>query len=431
MPLTRRNARAFWRWLRADLKLFRLVKGVRDGRDPYRTIIPLDVMLAAVLAMFWFQLPSVEALDDQLRHGRWLRRALAGLGYDGPISNDAIRNAAAKLDLESLRAVLHHLGRRMLKGWGAGRYLESQLGKRLRRINQHHLAAKAVVALDGHYLFGTYSEKRCCPQCQKRSVTVNGQKITEYYHMTIVAQMVGAHPAVILDFEPLLPGENELTAVKRLLPRLAEVYGDSIGIVIADAMYDTEPFRRQVFELGYRSVVVHKTDNHDPARTAERNLAARDPKRCKPDARHRPDPKTEYRVWDEPAGGRRLIEVRRSCNGTEWKSQGMTDLPREHGHPLAIGILIEERWDIENTGFKQLVTDWRLDRAYIHAKKPTAVWACVNLALLAYNAFHYFVYRILKLDPDDPERTLQAFRRDLIHTVGTLGLRAMPDARPP
>lgn len=404
---------------------------MRDGRDPDRTSIPLEVMLVAMLAMFWFQLPSLKALDDQLRHGRWLKRALARLGYSEAISDDAFRNALAKLDQESLRGVLHLLGRRVLKGWGAGRYRESQLGKRLARIGQHKLAARAIVAFDGHYLFGTRSEKRCCPGCQERRVTVNGEKVIEYYHMAVVAQMVGAHPALILDFEPLLFGENELVAVKRLIPRLKAVYGERIGIVVADALYDTEPFRRQVADANWRSVVVHKRNNHTPAVAAEMALAARDPERRKPDGRHRPDPRTEYRVWEEPAGGRRLIEVRRSDRGGEWKSQGMTDLPREQAHALAIGLIVEERWDIENTGFKQLATDWNLDRAYVHAKKPTAVQACVNLALLAYNAFHYFVYRVLNLDPGQPQRTLQALRRDLIQTVASLGTRGMPGARAP
>ena len=68
---------------------------MRDGRDPDRTSIPLEVMLVAMLAMFWFQLPSLKALDDQLRHGRWLKRALARLGYSEAISDDAFRNALA------------------------------------------------------------------------------------------------------------------------------------------------------------------------------------------------------------------------------------------------------------------------------------------------------------------------------------------------
>lgn len=429
--LGRSHSRGFWRWVSSDLGLFRLLRQVRDGRDLARTSIPLDVLLVALLAMYWFQLPSLNALDDHLRHGGWLRRQLRVLGYADGIADDTFRNALAKLELDSVRRVLVQLNRRMLKGWGAGRYLDSQLGRLLAPIAHQRLAAKAVVAIDGHYLFGTTSAARCCADCQRKPAWRKGERVTEYYHSLVVAQMMGAHPALVLDCEPVRYGENELTAVKRLLPRLAEAYGERIGIIVADALYDTEPFRRQVFELGYRSVVVHKTDNHDPARTAERNLAARDPDRLRPDVTYRPGPRTCYRVWEEPAGRRRLVEVRRSGPRGTWKSQAMTDLPPEHAHPVAVGILLEERWDVENTGFKQLVCDWNLDRAYVHTNKPSAVWACAMLALLAYNVFHIFVYRVLGLDPHAPQRPLQALRRDLLHSAGDLATRGPPRARAP
>lgn len=430
-PTSRTDARAFWKWLKAELALFKRLRQVQDGRHPDRTSIPLEAMLAAVLAMFWFQLPSLHALDDQLQAGGWLRRIIARLGHDDAISDDALRNALTKLDEPSLRAVLHHVNRRVLKGWGAGRYLDSQLGRRLAAIGHQRLASRLVVAIDGHHLFGTTSAKRCCAGCLERTLTIRGKQVPEYYHHVVVAQVIGAHPALILDFEPVLPGENEKVAAKRLLPRLAAIYGERIGVVVADAFFDNEPFRRAVATCGWRSVVVHKTTNHSHSLEAEERLDRRDKERTKPDARYRQGPGAEYRVWEEAAGGRRLIEVRRITKAGTWKSQGVTDLPADQAHPVAVGILVEERWDIENTGFKQLATDWKLDRAYVHTNRPTAVAACVTLALLAYNAFHTFVYRKLKLDPTTPERALQAFRRDLIFTADSLGRRETAHARPP
>lgn len=430
--LSRASARSFWRWLKADLKLFRELHTVRDGRDPSRVKIPLTVILASVLAMYWFQLPSLNALEDQLAHGLWLRRQLAQLGYGESFSSEAVAKALAQVDPDDLRAVLYRLGRRSLKGWGAGRYLESHIGRRLTLIGQHHLAAKAIVTIDGHHLFGTTSQERCCAACRTTTKTINGERITVYYHMTLVAQMLGAHPAMMLDFEPMRPGENEKTAVKRLLPRLKAAYGDRIGIVVADAMYDSEPFRRQVADAGWRSIVVHKDNNHSFAVEAQAALDERDPARRRPDWKHHPDPWLAYRVWEQAAGGRRLVEVRRTTKerrGSEehtWKSQALTDLPAARANAVAVGIILEERWEIENKGFKQLVEDWKLDRAYVHADRPKAAWAFVALALLAYNAFHTFVYRHLGLDPAAPARSLQAIRRDLLHTVAGLAARGPP-----
>ncbi len=248
--------------------------------------------------------------------------------------------------------------------------------------------------------------------------------------MAVVAQWLGTHPALVLDFEPLKPGENELVAVTRLIPRLAKVYGDRIGILVADAFYDNEPFRRLASAAGYRTVVVHKNDLRDPGRSAARALERRDPNRSSPDSIHR-TPRACYRLWEESAGGRRLVEVRRSDAKGEWKTQAMTDLPASEASSAAVGLLVEERWGIENTGFHELVGAWNLDRAYVHAGRPTAAWAFVTLALLAYNVFQLFAYRHLKLDPMRPERSLRALRRDLATTLSLFGLRGMARARAP
>jgi hypothetical protein len=414
------------------MKLFDSLKHVRDGRDSGRIVIPLKVLLVGVLAMYWFQLPSLAALDDQLRHHSWLRRVLAPLGYGAAVADDTFRNAFAKLDADGLHGILHQIGRKLLKGWGAGRYRDSQLARKLAPLGMQKLAGKLTIIIDGHHLFETRHVARTCNECLQRSVLVNGQHETAYYHHVLVAQVMGAHPAVILDFEPLLPGENELVAVRRLLPRLKEAYGERIGVVVADAMYDNEPFRRLVNACDYRSVLVHKVDRSTYGKAARAALDRRDPERVRPDYKHHAGRGVHYHVWDQAAGGRRLIEVRRNDrSGKTWKSQAMTDLPADQIHAVAVGLLLESRWEVENKGFKQLVEDWNLDRAYVHAKKPRAVRAFVALALLAYNALHQFIYRVLGLDPVEPERALQAVRRDLIHTLVDLGVRGPPHARSP
>lgn len=380
--------------------------------------------------MFWFGWPSLLSLDDQLRHHRAFRRILRLVGYSKGISDDTFRNGLEALCLDELRGLLHRLCLRALKGWGAGRYLDCRLAKRLRPIHAHPLVSRAVVAIDGHFLFSTPSPKRRCADCLERVLIRNGERVTEYYHMAVVAQWIGTHPALVLDFEPLKPGENELVAVKRLIPRLAKVYGDRIGILVADALYDNEPFRRLASDAGYRTVVVHKNDLNDPGKSAVRTLNRRDPNRTTPDVIHR-TPKAVYRLWEESADGRRLVEVRRRDAKGEWKTQALTDLPASMAPMAAVGMLVEERWGIENTGFHELVGAWNLDRAYVHAGRPTAAWAFVTLALLAYNVFQLFAYRHLKLDPERPVRSLRALRRDLVATLGLFGLRGPARARAP
>lgn len=419
----------FLGWSRRELGLFGLLRGVRDGRR--HAHIPLPAVLLAMLAMFWLGWGSLRTLDDQLERSRGLRRALSAVGWGSGISDDTFREALARLDLGGLRVVLHHLCRHALLRWRTGRYRECELAQRLQPLHESRLCARAVVALDGHFLFGAVSERRRCSSCLDWKWRHGEHEMPVHGHVAVFAQWVGTHPAAILDIEPVRPHENELIAAYRLLPRLAEVYGQRLGIIIADAMYDGEPFRRMVAAYGYRSVVVFKDPFGDPGRTALRMLEASDPARAHPDWTFQADAGTTYRVWERPAGGRRLIEVRREDRRGSWKSQCLTDLPASEASAVAVGLLLEERWWIENTGFHELVGRWHLDRAYVHAHKPVAAWACVLLALVAYMVFQWFAYRVIPADSRPPRRSLTAVRWDLVATLERFGTRGLPRIRAP
>jgi len=69
-------------------------------------------------------------------------------------------------------------------------------------------------SIDGHELFS--SRSRCCAKCLKRKVTVRGKEVIEYYHRIVVCHLVGFDLALPLDLEPILPGEGEVIAAKRL-----------------------------------------------------------------------------------------------------------------------------------------------------------------------------------------------------------------------
>jgi hypothetical protein len=54
-----------------------------------------------------------------------------------------------------------------------------------------------VAAIDGHEFFS--SRKRCCPDCQQRILTIDGQAVTEYYHQGVVCHLIGQNLALVLD----------------------------------------------------------------------------------------------------------------------------------------------------------------------------------------------------------------------------------------
>lgn len=356
---------------------------------------------------------------------------MRSVGWAGPISDDTLGLALAACDWESVRATLHRLGKRMLKRWAAGRYLDSSFARRLKPLGLHRAASQALVAIDGHTLFSSKSPRRCCDHCHQSRIPDDKGGFTTYYtHQVLVAQWIGARPALVLDFEPVYPGENELVAAKRLVPRLKEAYGQAIGMIIYDAMADNMPYRRMVRDCGYTPVTLHWDFAKEPVKTATRLQDKRDPDRKRPDWRYKTGA-SRYEVWEQAAPGVRRIEVRRMSKEHPRVWRCVTDAESGHIHALALAFASEERWEIENKGFHELVRAWHLDRAFVHAGKPTAVWAIVALALLAYSVFEAFAFRNLKLNPERPARSLDAIRRDLAGTLVLFGLKGQARARAP
>jgi len=114
-----------------------------------------------------------------------------------------------------------------------------------------------VVSLDANEQF--CSDHRCCADCLRREVTgksADGQEYqkTQYYHKQVYAQLSGPGLSVILDFEPMRPGEEECAAALRLLRRMRQQYGPRFfDVVVVDSWYANGPFlQAMVEELGGR-----------------------------------------------------------------------------------------------------------------------------------------------------------------------------------
>ncbi len=116
-----------------------------------------------------------------------------------------------------------------------------------------------IVAVDGHEFFS--SRKRCCDQCQQRTVKVNDEEVTEYYHRGVVCHLIEHSLAVPLDVELLRPGEGEETAAKRLLGRVFANYPRYFDVVCGDALYFDAPFINFCLEHGKHAIVVVKGEH--------------------------------------------------------------------------------------------------------------------------------------------------------------------------
>jgi hypothetical protein len=135
----------------------------------------------------------------ETRRPGWQRR----VDWNQPISDDAFDDVRERSRLEDWRAGLGAVNRR-------------------RKANKGFESAKIsgllVVAIDGNEQFKRRC--RCCPDCGQRRVQIKDprgqiQAVTEFDHRQVYAQIHGPDFSVILDVEPIRPGEDEPTAALR------------------------------------------------------------------------------------------------------------------------------------------------------------------------------------------------------------------------
>lgn len=144
---------------------------VDDGRSPAHVKVPLPTVLLAAVAMFWVGMKSVHELEDRLRHNAGLRALLGRLtDYGKAFCEDTVRDVVSVLGPGQLRGLVHAQVKRGTQQWGARYWGDCELAARLRPIHASSLAAKLVIAIDGHELF--CSSTRCCSDCRVRNKKV-------------------------------------------------------------------------------------------------------------------------------------------------------------------------------------------------------------------------------------------------------------------
>ncbi len=158
---------------------------------------------SALAAVFQYCLPSLLSLLVY-KLPQWQR----WVGYPHPISDDTFGYVSERLDPEQLRR--------------AGVWINHKL-KRGKAFEGNKINGLLVVSLDANEQF--CSDRRSCDDCLSRQVTCKdaaGHEFnkTQYYHKQVYAQLSGPELSVLLDVEPMRPGEEECAAALRLLRRM-------------------------------------------------------------------------------------------------------------------------------------------------------------------------------------------------------------------
>ena len=211
----------------------------------------------------------------------------------------------------------------------------------------------------------------------------------------MVFYLVGFRAAIPLDVEMLRPGEGELTAAHRLLPRVVKSYGRFFGVVLADGLYFNAPFFNLCLGLGKDVITVLKDEGRVLFQDAQGVFSLTVPQVWQ-------EPNQEIRAWDAEgftsAEGIKVplrvlrteeVMVRRHHRRDGWIMakethhwEWVTTLPVARLSTRLLWQIGHARWEIENDLFHTLATYWSLNHCFKH--KPTAI---LNFILTLFIAF--------------------------------------------
>jgi len=354
---------------------------VRDARR--RPQIAGRAIVRALAVLFLSRRGSLNALEQSRPSRFWPR----WLGQEMP-SADSLGRVGALMNVDDVRALFQQIYSRL---------------KRMKALQPpSHGLMLAVV--DGHET--TASRKRCCPSCCQRVVHLQDRDVMEYYHRYAVLRLVGQDLSLMLDAEPVSPGEDELAASRRLLERVLEMYPRAFDVVAGDALYANTEWFRFLLSRGKHALAVLK-DNRPNLIADARTLFGALPASAAESISHlrrRWWDVDRFTSWPELAPQVRVVRsletrtVRRQLDKQEEELTSdwlwVTTLPKPLASTQAVVDMGHNRWTIENQGFNELANRWHADHVYKH--HPAALLIFLLLALLCLNVFQAFYHRNLK-----------------------------------
>ncbi len=364
----------------------RVVRQVRSSR-PYPKIPVRPIFLSLFLGVV-LRVGSYLDISKHTKRRRWQHL----IHWRQRISEDAFYYGSERFYLEDLRQSLVGVA----KALKANKALES--------CRIHGLL---WVSLDANEHF--HSRSRCCPCCCQRELVETdeqGQKHTviEYYHRYVFAQINGPKVNVLLDLEPIRPGEGEAEAALRLLGRMRRLYGPRFfdGVTI-DSWYVQGPFLKALDKLGWVWVVVLKQERMEVFQEARALSAGKKPaEQFYDEVRRR-----HVQLWgvkdlsfSKSYGYGRPVSVLHSQEQwTETKvigGQKVSQPQTSHWWWMAseqLGGYADRpiyqaghrRWGIENKAFNELTQFYHLNHCYHH--EPVAMLAQMLILMLGFVLF--------------------------------------------
>jgi hypothetical protein len=322
------------------------------------------------------RVPSLLDLSLKTRGLGWQR--LIG---SKPFSDDALGYVLEKGVPEDWRLVLVDVNRTL---------------KENKQLEAAKIGGLLVVAIDANEQFK--SRSRCCPACSQRQITIcndQGQEeeVTEYYHRQVYAQINGPDVSVILDLEPIRPGEDEAAAALRMLGRMRRLYGVRFfDVVTVDAWYTKGPFILGVEKLGWSVISVLKQERYDIYQEVTALMPHQAALRWEEDGREIETREVkDLDFTDSRLGKMRVVVSDERWTQTEVIGGKRVRTPKQSywrwlvsgklGASTARTIhqIGHRRWGVENHAFNELTQHYGLEHCARHEPVAITVWLLVRV----------------------------------------------------
>jgi nitroreductase len=376
--------RQFWHYVAKVFDLPARLRAIRDERP--QPVIPTPALSASLLLGAVLRVPSLLQLQAETARRGWQRL----VGWPQPLSDDALGYVLERYRIADWQAVLVAVNRTL---------------KANKAFESAKIAGRLVVAIDANEQFK--SRRRCCPDCCQRQLEVKDaqgqmQSVTEYYHRQVYAQIHGPDFSVILDVEPIRPGEDEAAAALRLLGRMRRLYGPRFfDVVTVDAWYATGPFLKAVQRLGWGVVSVLKQERYEIYQEATALSRGRPPRKWRHEEREvdlwevKDLPFTDAAIgpvrvvlaeeqWTERQ--RRAGRSERVARTSHWRWLVTAEL--DDAEAPVVWRIGHQRWGVENHAFNELTQHYHLTHCPRH--EPVAIQAWLLIRVLGFNLFELF-----------------------------------------
>jgi hypothetical protein len=375
-------SRRFFAYTEKIFHLSKMIAAVRDGRPEPR--IPSSSIWMSAFVMFAIRVGSLNAMESKLRIPGRMEKVI---GHTKP-SADSIGRVFSIMDHEAIRSILRSITYRLKRN----KALATNWPLRF-------------VAVDGHELFS--SRSRCCEKCLTRTITVKGERIIEYYHRVVACHVIGLDLPLPLDTEPILPGEGEVIAAKRLLARVMRNYPRFFDGVVVDGLYLEAPFFNFCLNHNKHVIAVLKSERRALMQDAAGLFRSMEPQILKEERR-------EAQIWDTEGfntfegvdvpirvlhAEEKEVKRHRIAQKWVWKTEEhdwwwASTLPISSAPTRLLWQAAHGRWDIENDLFDDMVTHWSMNHCYKH--DANAIIAFLLTLFVAFVLVKAFYHRNLK-----------------------------------